>query len=115
MLSGIKLSRTSFKIGRKTPPRPGSASTAPECALSDEPPVTKHSRPEWPSSASIVISPMSVLPPVQLAPSSREDIDMLQELGDAFHNPEVLDVRRQVNMFGMVRGFILRELRVSAR
>ncbi|KAF8839561.1 kinase-like protein, partial [Paxillus ammoniavirescens] len=53
---------------------------------------------------------MSVLPPVRLAPPSQEDIDVLQELGDAFHNPEVLDVRRQVSMLGMVRGFVLREL-----
>ncbi|KAF9220479.1 kinase-like protein [Gyrodon lividus] len=115
MLSGIKFSRTSFKIERKASPRSGSASTASESALasvSDGSSITKCPQSGWPSSVSIVISPMGMLPPARLAPASQEETAMLRNLGDAFYDPEVLDVRRQVNMLGVVREFVLRGLRM---
>ncbi|KAH7925340.1 kinase-like protein [Leucogyrophana mollusca] len=65
---------------------------------------------DWPSSASIQISPVGILPPTSFA--SEESV-LINDVADAFHDPEVLDVRRTVYVLPMIKAFLTKERKVA--
>ncbi|KIJ59899.1 hypothetical protein HYDPIDRAFT_32773 [Hydnomerulius pinastri MD-312] len=68
--------------------------------------------PVWPTSASIAISLIEILPPVTSAPALQDEFILMQHVVDAYHNPEVLDVRRQINVMAMIREWAIQEIKM---
>ncbi|KAH7912504.1 kinase-like domain-containing protein [Hygrophoropsis aurantiaca] len=67
---------------------------------------------QWPSSASIHISPVGILPPISFA--SMESI-LINDVADAFHDPEVLDIRRTIHTLPMIKEFFRKEKNATDR
>lgn len=64
----------------------------------------------WPSSASIMISATGILPPVLTsADSTVEETEALEGLDDAYHDPDVLDIRRRVFILDFIEVFFARD------
>lgn len=64
----------------------------------------------WPSSASIMISATGILPPVLTSVDSTVgETEALEELDDAYHDPDVLDIRRRLFVLDFIEVFFARD------
>ncbi|KAG2134098.1 kinase-like domain-containing protein [Suillus clintonianus] len=64
----------------------------------------------WPSSASIMISATGILPPVLTGMDSAVgETEGLEGLGDAYHDPDVLDIRRRLFVLDFIEAFFARD------
>jgi hypothetical protein len=67
----------------------------------------------WPSSASIMISATDILPPVLTSTNSAVgETGALEGLDNAYHDPDVLDIRRRVFDFNFIEAFFARDRKV---
>ncbi|KAG2347061.1 kinase-like protein [Suillus weaverae] len=64
----------------------------------------------WPSSASIMISTTGILPPVLTSTHSAVgETEALEGLDNAYHDPDVLDIRRRVFVLDFIEAFFARD------
>ncbi|KAG2073916.1 kinase-like protein [Suillus decipiens] len=67
----------------------------------------------WPSSASIMISATGILPPVVTSTESAVgETEALEDLHNAYHDPDVLDIRRRVSVLDFTEAFFPRDRKV---
>ncbi|KAG2035614.1 kinase-like domain-containing protein [Suillus americanus] len=67
----------------------------------------------WPSSASIMISTTGILPPVLISTNSAlGETEALEGLDNAYHDPDVLDIRRRVFILDFIEAFFARDRKV---
>lgn len=106
----MNLGRMSFKIKRKTPPALSHSSPIKGTMVS---PTHRDSRSPAPRSSSASEAPRAEVPSsVLFLHATQEELNLMQGMADAYHDPEVLDVRRQVNILVMIREFIVKEVKV---
>ncbi|KIJ59851.1 hypothetical protein HYDPIDRAFT_32731 [Hydnomerulius pinastri MD-312] len=108
ILSGVKLTKASFKLKKKASPK-APIMLEPSVTHGDHSLTLAISAPSIPSSASTLTPQGEVLSQVTLAPASQEEIELMQGAGDAYHDPEVLDIRRQISVAEMITEFFVRE------
>ncbi|KAL4065594.1 kinase-like domain-containing protein [Scleroderma yunnanense] len=139
VLESMKLSRLPFAVKRKRtstqfippltpsgestpmslgPPSPTSVPPTPPLTLSREStpmtsscpsPASEVAGHHWVSTGSSEISPLSSTPDVSLACAASEEQDMLEEIVDPHHHPEVNGPRKLFTVLGMVKKFFQRE------
>ncbi|KAG2159422.1 kinase-like domain-containing protein [Suillus bovinus] len=64
----------------------------------------------WPSSASIMISATGILPPVPTSMySAVGETEVIKGLDNAYHDPDVLDIRRRVFVLDFIEAFFARD------
>jgi hypothetical protein len=60
-----------------------------------------------------MISATAILPPVIASPDSAVvDTEALEGLDNAYHNPDVLDIRRRVFVLDFIEAFFARDCKV---